>query len=96
MLPTSRADLTFRHSTPPPAYFKFADAIFELRRFLVRYLALPRPAFMRVREVSDHPDPKTGRLHTNRYVAHPFYSECFFLYSTGLLYPVARSNPIGF
>lgn len=67
------------HSTPSPAYFKFADAIFELRRFLVRYLALPRPAFMRVREVSDHPDPKTGRLHTNRYVAHPFYNKPGFL-----------------
>ncbi|PVH74715.1 hypothetical protein DL98DRAFT_519052 [Cadophora sp. DSE1049] len=67
------------HPTPPPAYFKVADAIFGLRRFVLRYLAPPRPGFMKVRELSDHPDPKTGRLHTNRYVAHPFYNKPGFL-----------------
>ncbi|KAK0104738.1 hypothetical protein ONS95_005008 [Cadophora gregata] len=63
------------HPTPPPTYFKVANALFGLRRFVLRYLALPRPYFMRVRELSDHPDLNTGRFHTNRYVAYPFYSE---------------------
>ncbi|KAH7330067.1 hypothetical protein BKA65DRAFT_508404 [Rhexocercosporidium sp. MPI-PUGE-AT-0058] len=67
------------HPTPPPVYFIIADAIFGLRRFVLRYLALPRPGLMRVRELSDHPDPKTGRLHANRYVAHPFYNKPGFL-----------------
>ena len=64
-----------RHPTPTAGYFKLANAIFGIRRLALRYLALPRPAFMKVRELSDTPDPKTGRYHTNTYQAHPFYSK---------------------
>ncbi|KAG4428732.1 hypothetical protein IFR05_015782 [Cadophora sp. M221] len=67
------------YPTPPPAYLQVANTIFRLRRLVLRYLALPRPGFMKVRELSDHPDPKTGRLHTNRYAAHPFYNKPGFL-----------------
>ncbi|KAI9050743.1 hypothetical protein LZ554_004863 [Drepanopeziza brunnea f. sp. 'monogermtubi'] len=63
------------YSTPPAAYFHLVTAIFGIRRFILRYLALPRPSFMRVRELSDSPDPKTGRYHSNRYIAHPFYNK---------------------
>ncbi|CAL3963617.1 unnamed protein product [Diplocarpon coronariae] len=67
------------HPTPPATYFQFVNAVFGMRRFFLRYLALPRPEFMRVRELSDTPDPKTGRYHTNRYQAHPFYNKPTFL-----------------
>ncbi|PBP24545.1 hypothetical protein BUE80_DR004567 [Diplocarpon rosae] len=67
------------HPTPPAKYFQIANAVFGMRRFFLEYLSLPRPGFMRVRELSDTPDPKTGRYHTNRYQAHPFYNKPTFL-----------------
>ncbi|KAK9327259.1 hypothetical protein V1520DRAFT_299690 [Lipomyces starkeyi] len=63
------------YPTPSTGYFYLASAIFESRRFLLRYLSLPRPSFMRVREVSDDPDPKTGRYHSKSYLSHPYYNK---------------------
>lgn len=34
---------------------------------------LPRPYFLRKRWIPEHPDPKTGRYHSLRYRAHPWY-----------------------
>lgn len=56
-----------RYPTPPKPYFAIASALFGVRRFVLRYLSLPRPSFMRVRELSDKPDPKTGRYHPSAY-----------------------------
>lgn len=68
-----RAAMSF--PTPPRFYFNLAYVVFEARRFYLRYLSLPRPEFMRVRAISDEPDPKTGRFYLNTYLAHPFYSK---------------------
>ncbi|KAK9384201.1 hypothetical protein V1515DRAFT_612423 [Lipomyces mesembrius] len=68
------------YPTPSNGLKKFylASAIFESRRLFLRYLSLPRPRFMRVRDVSDQ-DPKTGRYHSKSYLVHPYYNK------TGLL-----------
>ncbi|CZT05072.1 uncharacterized protein RAG0_11314 [Rhynchosporium agropyri] len=75
VLMSDRLRASMMYPTPSQAYYRMAGAIFGLRRFMLRYVALPRPGFMKVRELSDEPDQKTGRLHTNRYVAHPFYNK---------------------
>ncbi|KAL3420706.1 hypothetical protein PVAG01_07151 [Phlyctema vagabunda] len=64
---------------PPPAYFTVANIIFGTRKFVLRYLALPRASFMRFRQVSDQPDKKTGRYHWSTYQAHPYYNKPSFL-----------------
>jgi hypothetical protein len=56
-----------RYPTPPKPYLAIASALFGIRRFVLRYLSLPRPSFMRVRELGDKPDPKTGRYQTSAY-----------------------------
>ncbi|KAK9428982.1 hypothetical protein V1505DRAFT_375469 [Lipomyces doorenjongii] len=71
----NRLRKAMNYPTPSTGYFYLANAIFESRRFLLRYLSLPRPSFMRVREVSDDPDPKTGRYHSKSYLAHPYYNK---------------------
>ncbi|KAK9371924.1 uncharacterized protein V1513DRAFT_453982 [Lipomyces chichibuensis] len=63
------------YPTASTGYFYLAKAIFESRRFLLRYLSLPRPSFMRVRQVCDDPDPKTKRYHSKSYLAHPYYNK---------------------
>lgn len=60
------------YDTPPAGYFTFVKAVFGLRKFLLRYLSLPRPGFMRVNRSSEV-DPKTGLVNSTYYQAHPFY-----------------------
>ncbi|KAM3065133.1 hypothetical protein ACMFMG_006106 [Clarireedia jacksonii] len=48
--------------------------IFDARKFLLRNLALPRPSFMRVREISDEPNEK-GRYNSKAYMVHPYYNK---------------------
>lgn len=67
------------YPTPPRIYFNIATAIFETRRFFLRYLSLPRPGFMRMRQISDSADPKTGRYFMTTYQAHPYYNKPGFL-----------------
>lgn len=50
------------------------EYIFSTRKFLLRYLALPRPTFMKVREISDEPNEK-GRFNSNGYLVHPYYNK---------------------
>lgn len=49
------------------------ETVITVRKFAVRYLCPPRPEWMRVRRFTDTPDPKTGRYHSLRYSAHPWY-----------------------
>jgi hypothetical protein len=54
------------YDDPPPIYPKLVNAILSLRKYFLRYLALPRPEFFRVRRVRDAPDAqgrRTLRLH---------------------------------
>lgn len=48
------------------------------RRFVLRYLSLPRPSFLKVRQLGD-PDPITGRMRLNTYLGHPFYNKPGFV-----------------
>lgn len=72
------------YDKPPPQYFWLVDLIFSTRRFVLRYLWLPRPSFLRVRNVVKTPDEKTGRLHATSYQAHPFYMKPGILNRWGL------------
>jgi hypothetical protein len=58
--------------------FHAATAIFQIRRFFLRYLALPRPESMRVRQISDKAD-ENGRWFMTTYQAHPYYVKPGFL-----------------
>ncbi|KAE8443349.1 hypothetical protein EG329_001992 [Mollisiaceae sp. DMI_Dod_QoI] len=72
-----RAAMSFPN--PPAFYVNFAYIVFETRRFYLRHFSLPRPSFMRVRDIGDIPDPKTGRYHLKQYLAHPYYNKPGFL-----------------
>lgn len=72
------------YPTPPKSYFLFMNAVLMTRRFVLRYLTLPRPEFMRVQQISDELDTKTGRYHPLTYLAHPFYVQPGFLNRWGL------------
>ncbi|RFU30027.1 hypothetical protein B7463_g6329, partial [Scytalidium lignicola] len=63
------------YPTPSKSYFRLVHVIFETRRFFLRYLSLPRPSFMRVRNIDDKPDPQTGRFFYKDYQVHPFYNK---------------------
>lgn len=65
----------FSYPTPPRAYFNVVSTAVKLRRFILRHLSLPRPSFLRVYELSDHPDPKSGRFHPHGYLVHPYYNK---------------------
>lgn len=51
----------------------------NIRKLVLRYLALPRPYFMRIRFNSQDADPITGRFHQVRYMAHPWYVKPSFI-----------------
>jgi len=67
------------YADPPQIYYPLVEALIAVRKCVLRYLSLPRPSFMRVREVGDAPDPKTGRYFHKNYQAHPFYNKPGFL-----------------
>lgn len=60
------------YETPPPIYFFLIKTIFGIRKILLRYLALPRPYFMRYRSLTDDPT-KDGRYFLTKYDACPYY-----------------------
>jgi hypothetical protein len=70
--------------TPPNGYFFVANMIFTIRRFVLKYLSLPRPNFMRVTQLSSAADPSTGRYHWMTYLSHPYYNKPSFLNRWGL------------
>ncbi|OQD83001.1 hypothetical protein PENANT_c018G02757 [Penicillium antarcticum] len=58
---------------PPPAFFSFTFAsIFKLRQLCLRYLALPRPSFMRLDVFTEKPN-EHGRNWVLIYEGAPFY-----------------------
>lgn len=61
------------YDDPPAIYPKMIDTIFAVRRTLLRWVFPPRPWSLRYNPVSDHPDPKTGRLFINEYENQPWY-----------------------
>ena len=57
---------------PPAVYFRVIDGIVAFRKFFLKYIAFPRPSFMRYRLLDDEPDAQ-GRQGFTRYDAQPFY-----------------------
>ena len=46
---------------------------FSLRRWVIKYLCLPRPPWMRRLWFTSYPDSLTGRYYATQYIAHPWY-----------------------
>lgn len=65
------------YADPPESYVSTISTIFSIRRFVLRYLVLPRPEFMRARILTE-PDKKTGRLRYTHYKDRPYYVQPTF------------------
>ncbi|KAJ4361160.1 hypothetical protein N0V95_002129 [Ascochyta clinopodiicola] len=61
------------YDEPSPVYLKVVRLIFDVRRFMSRWLLPPRPYALRFRLVTDDPDPKTGRYFMTQYENEPWY-----------------------
>lgn len=61
-----------RYPRPPTIYFQVIEIVVALRKYFLKYIALPRPDFMRYRLVDDQVDDQ-GRRALTRYDGHPFY-----------------------
>lgn len=61
------------YDDPPPIYLKIVQAIFDARKLVSRWLLLPRPYSLRVRPVTESPDPKTGRYFMTEYENEPWW-----------------------
>lgn len=74
---TALMDDRLRHAMlyndPPPMYLKIVKFIFGVRKFVSRNLLPPRPYALRIRPVTDEPDPKTGRYFMAEYESEPWY-----------------------
>lgn len=62
----------YRYPAPPVFYTHFVSVAFGSRKFLLRYLALPRPFFMAAHYMSKEPT-KDGTYFTSKYDAAPYY-----------------------
>ena len=60
------------YDDPPAIYPVLVNGFLTLRKYTLRYLALPRPAFMRVRQVRDEADAQ-GRRTLRLYDNFPYY-----------------------
>lgn len=60
------------YDDPPALYPKLINAILSLRKYVLRYLALPRPELFRARQVRDTPDAQ-GRRTLRLYDNFPYY-----------------------
>ena len=45
----------------------------QVRKYLLRYLALPRFGWFRRRWINEKPNPKTGRYNMVEYISFPWY-----------------------
>jgi hypothetical protein len=57
---------------PPKAYPRILAIAFAIRKYVLRYLTLPRPYFLRVHNMSTHPSPN-GTYFSLKYEAAPYY-----------------------
>lgn len=57
---------------PSKFYFVLVSALFTVRKFVLRYLMLPRPQFLRVHNTTREPS-QAGTYYVLNYVAHPWY-----------------------
>ena len=55
-----------------------------MRKFILRYLSLPRPESKAVRVLNESPDPSTGLYAWNIWIEHPWYVKPTFKNRWGL------------
>ena len=104
----SRLRTAMMVSHPPALVTSLITTIFQLRRFLLRHVFLPRPYFLRVQAMSPTPSPE-GKYNLYKYDAEPWYVKptlgnrwgvnAWFRWSQGLAIPgdeVERFCPLGF
>lgn len=60
------------YDDPLAIYPRIVRVTFDVRKFISRWLLLPRPYSLRNRPVSDDPDPKTGRYFMSEYENEPW------------------------
>lgn len=60
------------YDEPPAMYSRLVNGFLTLRKYVLRYLALPRPAFLRVRQIRDVSDAQ-GRRTLRFYDNFPYY-----------------------
>ncbi|KAL4819538.1 hypothetical protein BDW67DRAFT_132868 [Aspergillus spinulosporus] len=60
------------YQPPPVVYKKIFSSLVAIRKFYLRYLALPRPNFQRIDIFTDEPN-EYGRYYVNIYEAIPYY-----------------------
>lgn len=67
--------LTAKSSFQKPGIImsSIAKGVVAVRKFILRYLSLPRPDCMAVRVLNNSPDPSTGLYTVNFWIAHPWY-----------------------
>lgn len=61
-----------RYDPPQRIYAALFSSAFAIRKFVMRYLALPRPSFMRITAFTDQPD-EHGRFYLTKWDAAPYY-----------------------
>lgn len=63
----------FRLPEPSPSHEKLVNRILFTRKLLLRFFALPRPEFLRMKYIPSAPDKKTGRFNSVKYLSYPWY-----------------------
>jgi hypothetical protein len=66
-----RLRIAMMYDPPPPLLKQAVEAVLVTRKYLLRYLALPRPWILRSTILTDKPDAN-GRLHLTYYQAEPW------------------------
>ena len=63
----------YRYPKSPAVYHNLLSGTLLLRKALLRYLALPRPEFLRYRWIETGNDSRSRRYYLYDYLAHPWY-----------------------
>lgn len=61
------------YDDPPKSYIIGVNAAILLRKWILRYLCLPRPEFLRSHDLAVKANPETGRYNFRTWKAHPWY-----------------------
>ncbi|KAI1820129.1 hypothetical protein F4861DRAFT_533923 [Xylaria intraflava] len=68
-----RLRVAMRIEEPGSIHRRLISTLLILHAWAVRYTHLPRPWWLRQKFFLDKPDPKTGKLYSAGYLAHPWY-----------------------
>ncbi|KAG9245639.1 hypothetical protein BJ878DRAFT_479053 [Calycina marina] len=66
------------YDSAPKTYHTAMNITFAIRKFVLRHLTLPRPSYLNVRQITDKPDPKSGRFFMASYLRRPWYNKASF------------------